>query len=409
MRSHALGLGLVLLALTSARAQNALPEGWKAVESNDQIKLLNATIIREAPEPEKKAPPEKMPDPVKKPDPMKAPEPAKLSDLNTPPAQGDQFAGATEAGTQPGAMHNPAMFGDLIGVMGQRRFAVGQPIIIPGTNNSPTQVVQPTQVVRGIPMPGRYNGFKVSDNDSPRPQNRIYFGYNYFSDVGRSTLPAAIPSLQMNQQMGGFERTFLGGDASFGMRLPFIQLNGFSQAESQVIGDLSLRAKFAWINDPQTGNVFSTGMIVTVPTGSGENIILADDRPATHSTLYQPWAGFIYNLPNLYFQGFSSLVVPSDGRDPMIFFNSISAGYWLYRNPLGEYLTGFVPTVELHANTPLNHRTPNETIYFQDQFNVTTGAYFMFSRLTIGGAVCVPLMGPKPYDVEGILNLSLRF
>src|SRR5262249_42885564 len=157
-------------------------------------------------------------------------------------------------------------------------------------------------------------------------------------------------------------------DASIGLRLPFIQVNGFADAEAHIIGDLSLILKYAWINDWQTGNVFSTGLVVTLPTGGGTTL-LSEGFNAPHSTLFQPWAGFIYNMERAYLQGFSSVVIPTDAHDPTIFFNSLAAGYWLYRDMEARWLTGVVPVVEMHINTPLNHRADTDPIFFKDQLN----------------------------------------
>lgn len=372
-------------------------------------------------------------------DPKQQPEMKK--DGEQPDNRPDQFAGAGEAGTQPGAQFNPNMFGDLIGLMGQQLITVpGAFTVVPRQVNQTTTTVTPTQIfdpfsetsitvnivtsttttvtvndlvpstqVVTIPIAGRYSGFKVSDNDSPRPMDRIYFNYNQFNDVSRSVLPPTVPSITMSQQLLGFERTFLGGDASFGLRLPFLQVNGFDQAETHIIGDLSVRLKFAWINDPQTRDVLSSGLIVTAPTGGGNNVFLVDGSRAPHSTLIQPWGGFIYNLPRLYFQGFASLVAPTDSRDPTVLFNSIAAGWWMYRGQGDSVITAIIPVVELHINTPLNHRSPDDLIRFQDQFNLTSGVYFAFPRMTIGAAVGVPLAGPRPYNVEGIVSINYNF
>jgi len=330
--------------------------------------------------------------------------------MDMPPAMGDQFAGATEAGTQPGSQFNPNMFGDLIGISGRRNVVVpGQFVNINPRRDGTPILVPATVTSQGLPIGPQYNGFKVTDNESPRPTNRLYFTYNHFSDVNRSLIPASIPSVSIDRQLLGFERTFMQGNASFGMRLPFIQFNGSQGIESNVVGDLSFLFKYAWLNDRETGNVVSTGLIVTAPTGGGPDYVLSDGLTAPRSTLIQPWAGFIYNLPNLFFQGFSSIVVPTDSRDPTILFNSIGAGYWLYRNPKDRFITGFVPVLEFHLNTPLNHRNINDAIFFQDQFNITTGAFVSFPRMTLGGAVCVPVVGPRPYDIEAIASLNFNF
>jgi hypothetical protein len=351
------------------------------------------------------------------------------------------FAGATEAGTQPAGTFNPNMFGDLAGISGQRLVTIpGQFINVPvttyttqtttnttvsngNTGQEPTTITTTTtqqiphttfvqqqlqSVVHGIPITGQYSGFAVTDNESPRPVDRVFFTYNYFSDVGRSVLPSSIPGINFERQIVGFEKTFFDGDASVGMRLPYVQYNGFGPVDTDAIGDVSVLFKFAWLNDRETGNVISTGLVVTLPTGTA-SVELADGSIAPHSALFQPWAGFIYNLKQVFFQGFTSLVVPTDKEDPTIFFNSIGAGWRLYQTDEVRLLTSIVPVIELHLNTPLNHRSTDDLIYFQDQLNLTTGVYATFKRFTVGGAVGVPLVGPRPYNVEALANINMRF
>jgi len=383
--------------------------GSSAYSQSEPIILTTGKVHRQPVQPaQPNCPPGIYPsppaDPTQKIDPKVDPMPP------PPPPMGDQLAGATEAGTQPGSSFNPSMFGDLIGISGRRSVVVpGQFVNINPRRDATPIIVPATVVAQGLPIGPQYNGFKVTDNESPRPNNRLYFTYNHFSEVNRSLIPAEIPNISIDRQLLGFERTFLQGDASFGMRLPFIQFNGSEGVEANVVGDISFLFKFAWLNNPETGNVFSTGLVLTAPTGGGDDIILSDGSLAPRSTLIQPWAGFIYNLPNAFVQGFSSLVVPTSSADPTIFFNSIGGGYWLYRNNRDRFITGFVPVLEFHLNTPLNHRNVNDTIFFQDQFNITTGAYVTFPRMTMGGAVCVPVVGPRPYDLEAIASLNFQF
>lgn len=310
--------------------------------------------------------------------------------------QMDQFAGAGEAGTQPGAQFAPGMFGDLIGIQGNR---------IISRNGS-------TIVARGIPANGGYaSGFKVTDNESPRPTNRIYFSYNLYDNVNLGSLGATGANVDFQRQVLGFERTFMNGDASFGMRLPFLQTNGFSGIDNNIVGDLSFLFKYAWINDRDTGNVVSTGLAITAPTGGGRDDVLADGSKAPRSVLFQPWGGWIYNLPNLYFQGFHSIVIPTDSRDPTILFNSVGAGYWLYRGAQDRIINGVVPAAELHINTPLTNRDSSNVgdLFISDQFNLTLGCHFLLPRLTFGGMACIPLAGPRPYDIEYMGTLNFRY
>src|SRR5262249_29857955 len=55
--------------------------------------------------------------------------------------------------------------------------------------------------------------FKIADNESPRPQDRVFVNYNYFDRILGT-------SVDLNRETLGFEKTFLDGNASVGMRVP---------------------------------------------------------------------------------------------------------------------------------------------------------------------------------------------
>src|SRR5262249_14126916 len=60
---------------------------------------------------------------------------------------------------------------------------------------------------------------KIADNESPRPVDRIFLTYNFYDNLntfgGRD--------FDVHREVFGFEKTFLGGDASFGLRVPVLQ------------------------------------------------------------------------------------------------------------------------------------------------------------------------------------------
>jgi hypothetical protein len=274
---------------------------------------------------------------------------------------------------------------------------VSDPVVVPGT-------VTHTQVIRA-PVAGRYQGVMITDNDNPRPVDRVYFGYNFLSDLGASLNGGAGTDLQ--RQHVGFEKTFLDGDASFGMRLPFVEQYG-QGISSRDVGDLTLVFKYAVYNDRQTGDLVSGGLLLTTPTGGG-GVILADGSGTPHSWLFQPWGGFVKTLDRLYVMGVSNLIAPSDGRDPLLWGNSLAAGYWLYRSDSDRLLTGVIPTIEFHSRTPLNHRNPDDLVFVQDQMNITAGVHFRSPRAILSPAVCVPVMGPRPWSIEAMCFANWTF
>ena len=155
-------------------------------------------------------------------------------------------------------------------------------VTVPVFGNVPVTTAQ--QVL--VPVPGRYSGITITDNDSPRPTDRLYFNYGYYDSIGASLNPG-LGNITQSRPMIGFEKTFLNGDASIGMRLPFVQLNGPPGTAADSVGDLSILSKYAFINNPN-GDVVSAGVIITAPTGINGGF-LVDGTEVPHSTLIQPW------------------------------------------------------------------------------------------------------------------------
>src|SRR5262245_15021068 len=120
-----------------------------------------------APQPQ----PQPGPQPQPQPPPQPQPEPAVPADM---------FAQAPPAGTGGGATFNPQIIGDL-GVGGFVRPAGGTR---PG---STTPIV-----ARGT--------FKIGENESPRPENRIWINYNYFNNIGN------FNGTDLHRETIGFEK-----------------------------------------------------------------------------------------------------------------------------------------------------------------------------------------------------------
>lgn len=310
----------------------------------------------------------------------------------------DAFAQAPEAGTEAAASFNPSMIGDLLGYSAERTVFINQ-----GASGSASHG---TTTAR-LPLATRA-AFKVADFESPRPMDRVYLTYNYYNNVNHSINPPGVPSFDVHYETLGFEKTMLDGDASIGLRLPYVQLAGSGDIESTDIGDLSIVMKYALVNDPNTGDVLSGGVVLTVPTGP--DFALASGSKLS-DVIIQPWAGFIYNMEDIYLHGFTSLAVPTDSRDVTILFIDPAVGYWLYRDNSASGLTGIVPTIEAHVDIPLNHRGADHTpIGFSDTVVLTGGVHFIVNNaatLTLGASL--PVTGPQPYDIEGFAGFNLRF
>jgi hypothetical protein len=267
-------------------------------------------------------------------------------------------------------------------------------------------VVVPVKQSVLVPVAGRYSGVNLTDDDSPRPTNRLYFNYNYYDRFGNSFNPGLGDIIQ-NRETMGFEKTILDGNASIGMRLPFVQLAAPAGLGQNTVGDLSVLFKYALIYNRDTGNVLSLGMIITTPTAAAGGQ-LSDGTNVPHSVLFQPWVGFVRTFRNWYVQGVGSVIVPTEGRDTILLGNSLGFGYWLFKSD-SRLLPSVTPTFEIHVRTPLNNRDPNGLVFLQDQVNLTSGLHFWWNRFVISGAVGVPVVGPRPWNIEGIANAGIRF
>src|SRR5262249_22585442 len=110
------------------------------------------------------------------------------------------------------------------------------------------------------------------------------------------------------------------------------QMGGASGVNVDSWGDISFILKYAIINNYCTGNVLSTGVVITAPTGGRlSNSAFCPDE--IHTTYYQPYVGWILNCCDFYAQGFSSVLIPGDKNDATVLFNDVAIGYWLYVAP----------------------------------------------------------------------------
>lgn len=310
-------------------------------------------------------------------------------------APADAAGGAVgERGSDALASAAPQMIGDLIssgygGVRLNPRFS------------STGSYASSSQKYYRVPL-GARSGFKIADNESPRPVDRVFVTFNYFNTVNSF----GAGQIGLYRELVGFEKTFLDGDASFGARLPFFQGDGAGWLSSEGFGDLTLIGKYAFLNDPTTGDIISGGLAVTVPTGVDTRLF---DGSTISSVLLQPWVGFILGMDDFYTHGFSSLIVPTDSKDIVLYTLDLGIGYRLYQNN-DRLLSAVIPTFETHVNIPFSNAGPQDLIYFPDMVVLTAGVHFGIagrSWLTLGAAV--PVTGPQLYDAEFVAQFNLRF
>jgi hypothetical protein len=309
-----------------------------------------------------------------------------------PNQEANTFGTQREAGGQNYESFNPNMFGDFPGVGYSRGFPRG---LNSQTQSALSSSLSSSSFNAEPPLLPRYQGVKLTENNSPRPQDRVSVAYNFYDNISGS-------EIDIHRETIFFEKTFAGGDASVEFRLPFLQWT-FPGGGYQRVGDITMIGKYAFYNDTETGDLFSGGVGLTFPTGASL------ETDAAHSALIQPYLGFIKNSGNWFAQGFSSLIVPTDSDELMVWFNSVGVGYWVYRGNGTGWLNGIIPITEVHVNTPLNHRDPGDASFIYDQVSLTSGAHFVLGRSVVGTAVNVPISGPRPWNIEAVLTWNVRY
>lgn len=248
------------------------------------------------------------------------------------------------------------------------------------------------------------SGIKIADNESPKPCDRVFATFNYYNGVNTF----GGDNFGFYRGLIGFEKTILDGQASVGMRLPFVQGDRESAIGTDGFGDLTMIFKYAFLNDPVTGDVFSAGLALTAPTGL--DFRLADGNVVS-SVILQPWAGFIYNMDTVFTHGFTSLLIPTQSQDLTLYTIDVGVGYRLWRASDDGLLQAIIPTLEAHMNLPFTETGPASLIYFPDMLmSMTAGMHFNLGGaawFTLGAGV--PLTGPRLYDGEFISQLNWKF
>ncbi len=266
----------------------------------------------------------------------------------------------------------------------------------------------------------KLTGLKISDNQSPVPQDRFFYSFNYFDNLNASVnsrILSPVSNLQVYHQLFGIEKTFLDGRASIGFRVPLntISLNSSANVAglggtSTAPGDLSVFLKF--ILHQQQGFLLSGGLQVTAPTGPGA---FGGNKYYSYfrDTQIQPFIGYLFTKDRFYFQGFSSINVPSTSQDVTLLFTDMSIGYYVYRpaDP-NKIVTAIVPTAEAHLTTPLNHRgfSSTDLASTPDILDMTFGVNLeLRKRAILSAAYVTPVTGPKPFNAELVLLLNIKF
>jgi hypothetical protein len=347
-----------------------------------------------------------------------------------PGAEGSAAAGAFAgaAGAEgPGFGGGLGAAGDIFSMIGDQgpysalqaiRFPPIPPPIPPGTPNparAPGQLVG-RSVKAAVPI---IRGLKIADNQSPRPVDRVFVDFNFYDNVNSAInhrLRAPVNQMNAYHELFGLEKTFWDRRASVGLRVPVNSLQvdssypGLGRTHS-AFGNLGVFFKYILLQD-RNGNLLSAGLSVNAPTGPASYAGFPITG-AINTTEIQPYLGYILTSSNWYFQGFTSVAVPTDPALPTVMFIDNAVGYYLFRsNDLRRLVTAVAPTFETHVNTPLNHRgyRLSDPFGIPDVVNLTFGINFeIFGNSILTLSYVRPVTGPLPFDGEFALLFNMRF
>jgi hypothetical protein len=292
-----------------------------------------------------------------------------------------------------------------------------------------------------IAIAGGDRRFKISENTSPLPRDRVYYMFNGFQQAG---ITADNRVIDVNRHTLGGEKTFWDGGASIEVRMPILQ--GLSAGQTPdgdlynddgvEFGNLTLIPKFIISEGPDS--IWSAGLGINLPTARAASIL----DPGTQQPLLtvhnetvnlSPFLGWLW-LPSdrTYVMSYVQADFAAGGYrvtdgannavgtliDQNLFHFDVTVGQFLYRD-YNARLSGIAAQVELHYTTTMQDANPVGlgTGQLGNPFNrldlliLTAGLNFEFwnaSWLTVGCAVPVrgsqdPISGlhpERPFDAE---------
>ena len=321
----------------------------------------------------------------------------------------------------------PQMIGDLGPPSALRIYQAGQAGLPPPF---PPPKPPPVPRARGATMVvPSVRAVKISENQSPRPQDRVYYTINYFQGVNdqvNSRLQAPIGYTQIFRNIFGFEKTFLDGQVSLGFRMPVDTVTAASSVPKQfgnyggtstAVGDISIYAKYILLENRENGNLLSGGLALGVPTGPGKFAGLNSFASITNTTSFQPFLGYILNSGRWYLHGFLAVDVPANSQDVTLIYNDVGIGYYLLRpepdSNVNRMISTIAPTFEVHVTDPLNHRNPysrTDVVGMTDIVDLTYGLNIgIYRRTLLTFAVVTPVTSPKPFDFEAVAFVNFFF
>ena len=280
---------------------------------------------------------------------------------------------------------------------------------------------------------------KFSDNNSPFPQNRLFFNYHNFHNA---VIDINGADQNLHRFTFGFERMFRDGWSSWEIRMPFaatvgaVQTLGVNDTTTTEFGNISLALKRLLYRGPcfsvaaGMGIVFPTGrdnvFSTTGAAGTAPDVVFEND--AVH---LQPFVGVYAPRGRWFHQFFAQLDFDVNGntvrhlgtegtlQDQTYLFLDYSVGYWLFRNQCHRRIQSLAPMFEIHYSTTTQEQDYGpfgNDLFVVDPtrslLHLTGGLFLELSRLTsLKVAAIAPVRdgSDKFFDAEFGLQLTRRY
>lgn len=396
----------------------------------------------------------------------------------------------------------PNMFGDFFTPGGTARFTARIPVvtgveIVPVTStqtvtvfdtftfNDPSQgpmtVVQPRDVQVDVvtnveqdvvqtftfegevqlPLAGGVRRQKVSENNSPIPQDRWIFSYNHFEnalaadtfDFVETDNTVSLRTNRVNRSIDrfgfGVEKTLFDGWSSVQV-LQNVSANQW-QLDSDLVGATAdglgnLAFLFKQTLVLAEDGLISAGLGFDIPIGAdGEGRVDAFKYELKNENVHLfPYLGIALAPTNdWFFQGFLQLDIPTRGNsvvvedfknrqtvgrlnESTILFLDVSGGYWLYRDPDARAIIGAALVSELHYGVPLGdsdsvkYVSSDGTVNFtfanpsglSDALNLTLGFHTVLANgatVRVGGVIPIEKQNDVDFDSEVQCQVTVPF
>lgn len=299
---------------------------------------------------------------------------------------------------------------------------------------------------------GGGGSFNASENNTALPTDRVYFIYNAFYNAASTTVNGDpnffLPvqrSIDLHRYLIGFEKTFLDGNVSIDVRMPFFSgfdFNSFGVlSDSGNIGNLTMYMK-GLLYSNETSAVAS-GLGIGLPTGSDlqttapfaqERVTIRNDAvslmPFMAATLSPNENWFIQSFAQINFAASGNQVVNQDGlvgiyNEQHLGQIDLGVGRWLWHDATRPYVSGLAGVMELHYTSTLQDTDTVELPEFNflsgnlsnaanrvDLLNLTSGLHLELgpmSSLRVGAVVPLRNAPERVFDSELQVSFNRKF